>query len=188
MEGDRLTVVTRLTDALHDGYLSQQGISLFCGEPLAPFFAEQVITVLRQLSRCEPGHVLHQSQDGYIHLVAGEHADSLAGVGQCHLLWSAHDHRSGDGKGLYQCEVNVTGAGRQVDQEIVQFTPRGITYQLLERIAGHGTAPDNRIFFFHEEANGEHLHPILLDGLDHVTTFYLFQHGRSIFHTQHFRY
>ncbi len=40
-------LVAAFADALHNGYLSQQGISLFFGQLLASFFSENIIFVLR---------------------------------------------------------------------------------------------------------------------------------------------
>ena len=59
-------------------------------QSLAALFAEEVIAVFRQFGGGEPGHVFNQTQDGDVYLLAGEHADAFAGVGEGHLLRRGH--------------------------------------------------------------------------------------------------
>ena len=74
-------LVATLADALHDGNLSKQGYLQLLGQLFAALFAEEVVAVLGQFGRGEPGHVLHQTKDGHVDLLVGVHIHSLAGIG-----------------------------------------------------------------------------------------------------------
>ena len=131
---DRLAAVAAFADALHDGDLSQQGDMQLFRQSLAALFAEEVIAVRRQFGGRKPGHVFNQTQDGDVHLLACEHADAFAGVGEGHLLRRGHHDGACDGQRLYHGQVDVAGSRRQVDEEVVQIAPVGVANELLQRI------------------------------------------------------
>ena len=56
------------------------------GKLLAAFLSEDIITVLRQLGRGEPRHILDESEDGHVDLFVAIHIDTLAGIGESYLL------------------------------------------------------------------------------------------------------
>ena len=53
------------------------------------------------------------------------------------------DNGPAERHGLHERQVNVSGAGRQVHEHDVEFTPIGILEELVERLAGHGPAPSD---------------------------------------------
>ena len=166
--------------------MSQERYVQLLGQPFAALLAEQVILVVRQFGWCKPGHVLDQTQYRYIHLVARKHTDALACIGQGHLLGGADHHGPGNGQGLYQCQVDVAGARWQVDEEIVQFAPVGISDQLLQGVAGHGSTPQNGILLVDKEADGEHLDTIILSRFDQFASFGFDHVGTSLLQVEHF--
>ena len=140
------------------------------------------------LCRREPCHVLHQSQDGHIDLLVLVHVDTLACVSQSHLLGRAHDDGPRDGQRLHEGEVDVAGAGRRVEDEVVEFTPVGIPDELLEGVAGHASAPQCSLFGVDEEADAQHLDAILLDGDDEVAPLDVLAVGTCVLYLEHLGY
>ena len=119
IQGDGLAAIAAFADALDDRDLSEQRDVQFLGQAFATFFAEEVVFVLRQLGGGEPGHILDEAEDGDVHLLAREHADSLAGIGEGDFLRRADHDGTGDGKRLYHCQMDVARSRREVYQEVV---------------------------------------------------------------------
>ena len=137
------------------------------------------------LSRREPCHVLHQPEDGHVYLLVAVHVDAFAGVGQRYLLGRADNDGPGDGNGLDERKVNVGSAGRRVEDEIVQVAPVGISYELLQGVACHASAPHDALLGADEEADAEHLDAILLHRHDEVAPVHVFAVGAGIFQLEH---
>ena len=95
-----LSAVTTLADTLHDGNLCQQRHIHLLGQMLGTVFPENIILVVGQFCRCEPRHILNQTEYGHIHLLVAIHVDAFAGVGKSHALRCTHDDGTGDGKRL----------------------------------------------------------------------------------------
>ena len=165
--------------------MSQQGHAQFVSQPFASLLAEDVVLVLRQFSRGEPSHVLHQAQDGDSHLFIPVHVHALARIGQGHLLGRGDYHRPRDGEGLEQRQVDVARARRGVDDEVVQVAPVGIAHQLLQCVAGHAPAPQRGLVGVDKEADGEQLQSILLDGDDEVAAVLALGIRAGILHLEH---
>ena len=75
-----------VADALNERYLGEQRYLHLLGKLLAAFLTEDLITVLRQLGRGEPRHILDESEDGHVDLFVAIHIDTLAGIGKSYLL------------------------------------------------------------------------------------------------------
>ena len=60
--------------------------------------------------------------------------------------------------------MDVAGAWRCVEDEIVEFAPVGIGDELFQRIRGHAAAPEGGGSGGDEETNRQELDTILLDG------------------------
>ena len=97
------------------------------------------------LCRCEPRHILHQSENRHVHLVVHIHVDALAGVGKRHLLGCGYNDRPADVDGLDECEVNVAGAWRRIYDKIVKGSPKRISQQLLDGVRSHTTTPERSL-------------------------------------------
>ena len=119
IQGDGLAAIAAFADALDDRDLSEQRDVQFLGQAFAAFFAEEVVFVLRQFGRGEPGHVLDEAEDGDVHLLAREHADSLAGIGEGDFLRRTDYDGTGDGKRLYHRQMDIARSRREVYQEVV---------------------------------------------------------------------
>ena len=83
-------------------------------------------------------------------------------------MGSGHDHGSGQGDRLHHRELDVAGARRQVEHEIIQMAPVHLPQELL-RVAGdkrpaehHGRAG------IREKAHGHQFHAVTLDRDDAV--------------------
>ena len=108
-------------------------------------------------------HVLHDAQDRHADLL--EHLDALLGVEQRDVLRRGDDHRAGHRHALRQGQLDVAGAGRQVDDQVVQVLPVGLAQQLLQRLGGHRAAPDHGFVLGHQEADRHDLHAVVLHRL-----------------------
>jgi hypothetical protein len=104
------------------------------------------------------GHILDQPDDRYGRLV--EQVDRAGGVDQRKILRRGDDDRARRLLLLDERELDVAGAGGQVDEDQVAIVPVGID-QLVKRIACHRPAPRDRLAGLHEMGHGEHRHAIL---------------------------
>ena len=100
-------------------------------------------------------------------------------------MWRADDDGTRDGERLEQGQVDVTGARRGVEDEVVQVAPVGVAHQLLQGVAGHAATPQGSLFGVDKETDGEQLQPVLLDGDDEVATIDAFGVGTGVFHLEH---
>ena len=55
------------------------------------------------------------------------------------------DHRPGQRRALAQRELGVAGAGRQVDDEVIEFAPVDLGEERLHRLRDLRPAPDDRL-------------------------------------------
>ena len=99
----------------------------------------------------EAGHVLHHSEDRNPQLL--EHPDGPPGVILGHFLGRADHDRPGEGEELGQGERNVTRAGGEVHDQVVQFSPVALEGELTECSMGHGATPDQCFFRFDQTPN-----------------------------------
>ena len=108
-------------------------------------------------------HVLDQAEDGHAHLL--EHLHALLGVDQGDVLGRGDDHGARHGHALGQRQLDVAGAGRHVHQQVVQILPVGLAQHLLQRLRGHGAAPDHGLVVVDQETDGHDLHAMAFHGL-----------------------
>jgi hypothetical protein len=69
-------------------------------------------------------HVFDYTQHRHLDLL--KHLESLARVEQRDVLRRGHDHRTTDRHLLRQRELDVTGARRQVDDQVIEIFPVGV--------------------------------------------------------------
>ncbi len=108
-------------------------------------------------------HVLDDADDGDADLL--EHLEALARVEQRDVLRRGDDDRTRDRHLLRQRELDVAGARRQVDHEIVELAPVGLAQQLLERAGDHRAAPYHGRFRVDEEADRHRLYAVAFERL-----------------------
>ena len=109
------------------------------------------------------GHVLDDAEDGHAHFF--KHLDALARVEQGDVLRRGDDDGTGHGHTLAQGQLDVAGAGGHVHDQVVQVFPVGLAQQLLQRLGGHGAAPDHGFVLCHQEADGHDLHAVVFQRL-----------------------
>jgi hypothetical protein len=102
-------------------------------------------------------HVLDDAEDRDADLL--EHLEALAGIEQGDVLRRGDDHRAGHRHLLGQGELDVAGARRQVDHQVVDVAPLRVAEQLLQRLGHHRAAPDHRRFGVDQEADRHGLQP-----------------------------
>ena len=66
-----------------------------------------------------------------------------------HLLRRTHHHRPRQLQQLRHRERNIPGPRRQIDDQVIQITPRRLLHELLERAVRHRPAPHQRLVRFH---------------------------------------
>ena len=109
-------------------------------------------------------HVLDDSEHGHVDLL--EHLEALAGVGQRDVLRRRDDHGARDRHALRERELDVAGAGRHVDDEVVEVAPVGIAQQLGQRLRDHRAAPHHRLLRVDQEADRHGRDPVCGERLD----------------------
>ena len=87
----------------------------------------------------EEAHVLYDAEGRHIHLL--EHHHAFAHIVQRHFLRVVTVTAPESGTN-WSGELGVARAGRQVDQQIIQF-PQHIPEELLDRGVHHRSAPDD---------------------------------------------
>ena len=66
-------------------------------------------------------HIFDHAQ--HFHVYLAKHFNGLAHVGQRHSRRRGNNYGASYGYGLDQRQLHIAGAGRQIDQQIVQFAP-----------------------------------------------------------------
>ena len=89
-------------------------------------------------------------------------ADRAAAVGERHLLRRRHDDRARDRHGLAEAQRDVAGAGRQIDDEIIEIDPAHFAKKLLQRAVQHRSAPDDRRIVVREKPHRDDLQAVFL--------------------------
>ena len=84
--------------------------------------------------------------------------------------WSRNYDGSGQRNGLNQRQRHVAGAGRQVDDEVVEFSPHHRTQKLPDNRVQHGTAPDQRLVAGIQEAYRNNFQPMGFERLNAIVT------------------
>ena len=102
-----------------------------------------------------------------------EHVHAFLHVGEGHGLGRRDDDGAFHRNVVHQGDVDVAGARRQVDQEVVQRSPLHLQDHLLEGAAGHRPAPDERLARLGEIADGHPLDAVFLDGDEEFLALFL---------------
>ena len=109
-------------------------------------------------------HVLDDAEDRHADLL--EHLEALARVEQRDVLRRRDDHRAGDRHALRQRQLDVAGAGRHVDDQVVEVAPVGLL-AAAARSACVTIGPRQTIGVVRvdQEADRHHLHAVVLQRL-----------------------
>ena len=83
--------------------------------------------------------------------------------------------------------MNIARPWREVNEQIIQLPPVGLSKELLEGIARHATTPQDGALLVDEEADGEHAYAVALDGSDEFASIDLLEDGTRLFAAKHLR-
>ena len=131
LQHNRRSFVAALADRLYERDFAEQRYMEFFRQTFAAAVTEDIILVVRQFGGCEIRHILDESEYGDIDFVVGEHIHAFACIDECNVLWRGHHDSAGELERLDECKMDIRGARRQVDEEIVEFSPVCICNQLL---------------------------------------------------------
>ena len=84
--------------------------------------------------------------------------------------------------------MNVAGAWRCVEDEVVKVSPFSIADELLECVASHAATPQGSLVGINKEADGEEFYAVFLDRHDEVTTIDGVSVWAFALHAKHLRY
>src|SRR5712675_1368340 len=112
----------------------------------------------------ERAHIFYYTEDFDVDLA--KHFDGFADVGEGYGGGRGYYDRAGDCYGLDQRQLDVAGAGREIDDEMVEFAPLRAAQELRDDAVQHGAAPDHRLVAGVEQAHGEHFQAGNVDGDD----------------------
>src|SRR5262249_46392491 len=111
----------------------------------------------------ERAHVFDDAEHINLHL--SKHFDGFANVGECNGGRSRNDNGASDRDGLDERELNVAGAGREVDDEVVEFAPLHAAEKLRDDAVQHWAAPDDWLVAGIEQTHRNHLTPCACTGM-----------------------
>ena len=186
-QGDGFAVVAGFADGLHEGNLAEQADAQALRHRGAAVVAEDVVFLVRMLLRREPGHVLHQPEDGPVDGRVLEHVHAFLHVGEGHGLGRRDDDGAFHRDIVHQGDVDVAGARGHVDEQIVQRTPLDLQDHLFQGAAGHRPAPDEGLSRLGEIADGHPFDAVLLDRDEEFLALFLagFGLGLKFFRRSH---
>ena len=119
-----------------------------------------------QLGQTKP--LMFSTRPEHRHLDPLPHRQRLLDVDDRHLLRRRDHHRAGDRQELRQRQLRVAGAGRQIDDQIVELAPLDVLDELLQELVDHRPAPDDRAAALDEEADRDDAHAVVHRGHDLV--------------------
>src|ERR1700746_4094856 len=130
----------------------------------AAFAVAEDVDAAIAMRAIEVAHVFDDAENFDMNLA--EHFDGFAHVGERDDRGRGDDHSTCDGDALDKSELDVTGAGRKVDNEIVEFAPLHAAQKLLDHAVKHGAAPDQRLVTGIEQAHRDHFDAVSFNGND----------------------
>jgi len=96
-------------------------------------------------------HVFDDAKAGDLNLA--KHLDALFRIQQRYILRRGDDNGAGHRHLLRQCQLDITGSRRHVDDQVVEIFPQRLVQQLLHSARYHWTAPYHRRFFIDQIAH-----------------------------------
>ena len=97
-----------------------------------------------------------------------EHGGRFARVDERDLLRRRDDDRAGERDGLHDGELDVAGAGREIEHEEIEVAPLDLPEKLLGVFRDHRPAQDGGRGVVEQEAHRHELQVVALDGDDAV--------------------
>ena len=84
--------------------------------------------------------------------------------------------------------MNIAGARRSIEDEIIQLAPVSITDQLLQGRTSHSTTPQRSSSRTHEETDTEQFDAIFLDRFDEISAILANRIRTLLLYTEHLRH
>ena len=152
-EHQRRSGVGMLAELLRERHLADQRHAEVVGQELAAALAEDRKSLT--VGSGEAGHVLDHAEQLEVDLA--RHLGGAAGHRLGGRLGRGHDQHLRLGQELGEGHRDVAGAGRKVQQEVVELSPVDVLEELLDRLVEHRTAPDDGGVVLEEEPDRHHL-------------------------------
>ena len=108
-------------------------------------------------------HILNHAEDRDADLL--KHLQALAGVEQGDVLRCGDDDGAGDRHLLRQRQLDIAGAGRHVDDQVIEVTPVGLFQQLRQRLRHDRAAPHHRFVGVDHETDRRDLQAVVFQRL-----------------------
>lgn len=159
-EGDGAAFIATFTNGEFDRNLGEEGDTEAFRFMLAAAFAENVVDVAI-VRADEVAHVFNEAQNGDVDF--GEHGSGLAGIDEGNFLRGGDDDGAVERDGLNNGELDIAGAGREIEDEVVEVIPSDLAEELLGVAGGDGTADDDGSVIAEEEAHGDELEAVVFD-------------------------
>ena len=99
-------------------------------------------------------HILNHAQNGRVQ--RGKHIQSLARIQKRYILRGRDHDCAGQFRFLAKCQLNITGAGRQIDDQDIQLPPLHLIEHLLQCAHQHRAAPDHGLVRINHQTNRHH--------------------------------
>src|SRR5882672_1319300 len=87
-------------------------------------------------------HVLDDAKDRHFHLA--KHRNASLDIEQRDILRSAHNHPAVERNFLRKSQGRISGAWRQINDEIIQLSPNHITQKLTDDPHNNRSTPNDR--------------------------------------------
>jgi len=127
----------------------------------------------------EVAHVLDDAEDGDVDFL--EHGDAFADDAEGGFLGCGDDDAAVERSGLAKGELGVAGAGREIDEEVIEFAPGDAVKELLDGLDDHGSAPNDGRIAFDEEAHGHEADAVIGRGNE----FFVGADGGTVLNAHH---
>src|SRR5437016_13288231 len=111
-------------------------------------------------------HVLGQADQ--VNLDLAKHLDGFTRVLEGNVGRRGNHDRTRQRYGLDQRESDVPGAGRQIDDEVIELTPFHRAQELTDDRVQRGTTPDEGFVAGVEKSDRDHLQSMDVEGNDAV--------------------
>ena len=184
----RFTCIGMFADSGNKRYPGENRHGIFgCESIHIGIVAEEIIPFVGVFFGSEPCHIVDQTEHRHVDFRIAEHGYAFAGVGESHKLRSGDDHSAPYAESLHQSKMYVARSGRHIDEEIVEFAPVGLLYELFERVGGHRAAPYGRTRRIYDKAYRQNFHTVFLGRNDEIAAIDLMHIQFGIFQTEHLR-
>src|SRR4029434_5636062 len=158
-----IAVVAADADAGIDFDFAEDGNTVSTGGACALTVTEDVHR-LSAVRTGKGGHVFDDAKNFHVDLA--EHFDGFADVGERDSGRRGDHNRAGHSNSLNESELDVAGAGRKINNEVIELTPLGAAQKLRDDAVKHRTAPDHRLVARMEQTHVNHSQARNFDGDD----------------------